>query len=100
MRRERLGLALVAACTTAASLYALLRVVQAVFMPEPDPALVLWSEHAGFFWRGWTAAHAGGTAGFVAWIAAGRDPERVARALARAVPAAAGLLAAQGILVP
>lgn len=100
MSRERLGLALVAACTAAIFVYAALRVVQAVVLPEPDPALVLWSEHAGFFWRSWTAAYAGGTAGFVAWTLAGRDPARVTRVLARAVPTAAAALTAQGVLVP
>jgi hypothetical protein len=97
---ERAGIATVAACATAAAVYAALRVFQKVVLPEPDPALILWSAHAGFFWRSLTAAYAGGSAGFVAWIAARRDPARVARWLARAVVVAATLIAAQGLLVP
>lgn len=100
MKPDRAALAVVAACEAAVAIYAVLRVGQALLKPEPDPALVLWSAHSGFFWRSWTAAYGGGTAGFVAWIAAGRDAPRVARFLARAVPIAAALIAAQGLLVP
>jgi hypothetical protein len=96
----RLGLALVAACTTAAGIYALVRVTQALIFQEPDPALVIWSEHAGFFWRALTAGYAGGMVGFMTWLASARHPGRVAFVLTRAVPAAAALLAAQGLLVP
>jgi hypothetical protein len=42
----------------------------------------------------------GGMAGFFAWIASARDAGRVARVLARALPVASALLAAQAILVP
>ena len=96
----RLGLALVAACTTAAALYALLRLAQALIFAEPDPALVIWSEHAGFFWRALTVGYAGGMVGFVTWLVSARHAGRVAVVLARAVPIAAALLAAQGLLVP
>jgi hypothetical protein len=99
-RAVRLGLAVVALCTTAAGLYAIVRVAQALLFPEPDPALVIWSEHAGFFWRTWTVLYLGGMAGFFAWIASARDAGRVARVLARALPVASALLAAQAILVP
>lgn len=96
----RLGLAAIAACSTAAALYAVLRVVQALLLREPDPALVIWSEHAGFFWRAWTVAYLGGMAAFLTWLASARHAERVAWLLARALPASAALLAAQAILVP
>jgi len=96
----RAGLSAVAACTTAAALYALVRVAQALLFPEPDPALVIWSEHAGFFWRALTVGYVGGMAAFLAWVASARGAARVAEVLARAVPVAAALLAAQAILVP
>ena len=96
----RLGLAVVAACTTAAALYAALRVAQALIFAEPDPALVIWSEHAGFFWRALTVGYVGGMVGFVTWLASARHAQGVAAVLARAVPIAAALLAAQGLLVP
>ena len=99
-RTVRAALAVVAGCTTAIALYALLRIAQKLLFPEPDPALVLWSEHAGFFWRAWTAAYVGGTGGFVAWIASGRDAAKTARVLASSIVVSALLVAAQGVLVP
>jgi hypothetical protein len=96
----RVGLGIVAACTTAAGLYAVVRVVQGIVFPEADPAMIIWSEHAGFFWRAWTVGYVGGMVGILTWMAAGRDAARVAAVLARALPVAAALLAAQAILVP
>ena len=96
----RAGLAIVAACTTALVVYAILRVGQKILFPEPDPALVLWSEHAGYFWRAWTAVYVGGMGGFVAYVASARHAARTARLLASAIVAGALLIAAQGVLVP
>ncbi|MDB4936122.1 MAG: hypothetical protein JWP87_3094 [Labilithrix sp.] len=98
--RVRVGLAVVAACGSAVGLYGVLRVAQAIVFPESDPAMVIWSEHAGFFWRVWTVGYIGGMVGILTWMAAGRDAARVARVLVRALPVAAGLLAAQAIFVP
>jgi hypothetical protein len=98
--RVRGGLALVAGCTAAMALYAIVRVAQALIFDEPDPALVIWSEHAGFFWRTWTVGYMGGMAALLTWMLAGRDAPRVAALLVRALPIAAAALAAQAILVP
>jgi hypothetical protein len=96
----RMALAVIATCTSAMVIYALLRIAQAVVVPEPDPAHALPSEHAGYFWRAWTAVYVGGTFGFAAYLVAGKAPQRTARFLARAVVVAALLLAAQALLVP
>jgi hypothetical protein len=96
----RLGLAVIAACAAATALYALVRVAQGVIFEEPDPALVIWSEHAGFYWRALTVGYVGGMVGFMTWLASARHAARVAGVLAKAVPIAAGLLGAQGVLVP
>ena len=96
----RLGLAVVAACTTAAGLYAILRLAQALIFPEPDPALIIWSEHAGFFWRVWTVFYLGGMSALLTWLATRRHATRVASFLGYALPASALLLAAQAMLVP
>jgi hypothetical protein len=98
--RVRFALAAIAGLTTTVFLYAALRMVQALILKEPDPALVIWSEHAGFFWRSWTAIYAGGMIGFIAWLAAGRDAPRTARVLATSVVVAAFLILVQGVLVP
>jgi hypothetical protein len=77
-----------------------LRIAAALHGAEADPALVIWSPHAGFFWRAWTASYIGGMAAILAYGAAGRDLGRTARTLAAFVPVAAVLVAAQGLLVP
>jgi hypothetical protein len=96
----RLGLATIAACATATGLYGVLRVAQALLFKEADPALVIWSEHAGFFWRVLTVGYVGGMIGLVTWLLSARHAQRVARVLVKVVVIAAALLAAQGVLVP
>jgi hypothetical protein len=98
--RQRLALGVMGASVTAVGLYAVLRIVQYYLFPDPNPAMVIWSAHAGYFWRIWTVAYAGGMAGMAAFAAASRDPARVARALLPALTVAALLIAAQGTLVP
>jgi len=94
---ERLGLSLAAGCTSAALLYSILRIGQVWLLPEPDPALVFWSDHSGFFWRAWTCAYAAGT---VAFAVSMLEREKVARALARAVVPVAVVVALQAAFVP
>jgi hypothetical protein len=88
------------ACVVAVGLYAVLRVVQYYLFPDPNPAMVIWSAHAGYFWRMWTVAYAGGMAGMAAFAAAARNPVRVARVMLPALTVASVLIAAQGALVP
>lgn len=96
----RLALAVVAGCVAATFAYALLRIAQRIAVPEADPALVLYSEHAAYFWRSWTAGYAGAMAAFSGWLLAARDPHRTARGLSVAIVLAALALAAQAALVP
>ena len=96
----RLALAGIAATLAAAAFYAVLRVGQALFGAEPDPALIVWSPHAGFFWRAWTAGYFGVMVAFSVFVFAARAPERVARAVALAVVVVTALVTAQGLLVP
>lgn len=96
----RLALAAISACSAAVMLYAGLRVVQKLLFPEPDPALVVWSAHSGFFWRAWTAAYVAASIGFAVYVATRRDPARLARILATSVVVAAVLIAVQGLLLP
>lgn len=93
----KLALAAATGCTAAALLYSILRIVQAVLFPDPDPTTVMWSEHSGFFWRAWTCAYVAGAIALVAHRFAG---ERLARVLARAVIPVAAVVALQAALVP
>ncbi len=97
---RRLALAFQAGCVVAVGLYAVVRLIQAVLYKEPNPATVIWSAHAGYFWRVWTVCYAGVMAGFLAFAAA-RDREAlVCRTILRGLYAAALLIVLQGLLVP
>lgn len=98
--RVRLGLAVMATCIVATGLYGLMRCVQKIVFKEADPAMVIWSEHAGFFWRAWTVTYLGGMCGFLTWLLSERDPARVARLLGHALLVATAVITAQGLLVP
>jgi len=96
----RLGLALVAAALAATALYALMRVGQKLAFPEPDPAMVIWSEHAGYYWRALTAGYLGGMVGFATWVVSARHAAATARVLVRVLPYAVAMMVAQGLLLP
>ena len=79
--------------------YAVVRAIQHFVFTEPNPATLVWSAHAGFFWRAWTVAYAGGMAAFVVLVVPHRSPA-AARALPRGIAIAAGLLALQTVFFP
>ncbi|HTB73852.1 MAG TPA: hypothetical protein VK762_11440 [Polyangiaceae bacterium] len=80
--------------------YAVVRAIQRVVYPDPNPAALVWSAHAGFFWRAWTVSYLGGIAAFVAFFVARGRTAAAARALAPAIAIAAGLLALQSAFLP
>jgi hypothetical protein len=80
--------------------YAVVRAIQSVVSPDPQPVALAWSAHAGFFWRIWTVAYLGGIAAFVAFVVARGRPGAAARALAPAIAVAAALLVLQSALLP
>jgi hypothetical protein len=102
MKRVALPLALALAwgAVVSVAMYAVVRAIQFFLYPDPNPATVVWSAHAGYFWRAWTVAYAGGIAAFAAFVFARRAPERIARALVPALTVAAALLAVQTALLP
>lgn len=98
-RRERAVAALACGLESAVVFYALIRIIQALISNEPNPATVMQSAHAGFFWRSWIAAYGGG---FVALAVAfmARSTQRIVSFVTRTLPFAAALLAAQALLLP
>lgn len=98
----RLAIAAALGCALTLFVYAALRVIQAIWFPEPNPAVVIGSERAGYFWRLWMSAYVGGMGAIGAWFAAGapRRAERCARALPAAIGAALAAIALQGALIP
>ena len=87
-------------CVVAVGAYAVVRGIQFFVYPDANPAAVTWSAHAGFFWRCWTCAYAGGIAAFVAYLGTRSRFDLSVRALAPAIALVAGLLAAQVALLP
>jgi hypothetical protein len=99
-RLARGALSLAWGLVAAVVAYALLRAIQVLRSSEANPAVVVWSPHAGFFWRAWTAAYIGGMAATMAALVSRGRVEAVARALTPAVAVAAGLLALVTALFP
>jgi hypothetical protein len=93
----------VAACwglVVAVGAYAVVRAIQFFLYPDPNPATLVWSAHAGFFWRCWTCAYAGGIASFIAYLFVRGNPAKAVRTLAPAIAITAALLALQTAILP
>jgi hypothetical protein len=104
MKRDELlatvGVSLCWGCVVGVGAYAVVRGIQFFLYPDPNPATLVWSAHAGFFWRCWTCAYAGGLAAFVAFLFTQQRFDRSVAALAPAIAVAAVLLAVQVIIFP
>jgi hypothetical protein len=94
------ALAIAWGLVVAVAAYAIVRAIQSLLVPDLNPAALVWSPHAGFFWRIWTVAYVGGFAAFVAFVVARGRRSAAARALAPAVAIAAALLALQCVFLP
>jgi signal transduction histidine kinase len=80
--------------------YATVRTIAFFVYPDPNPAALVWSAHAGYFWRLWTVVYAGGIGSFVAYPLIRTRHAAAARALAPALVVAAALLVLQAALFP
>lgn len=84
----------------AVGLYGAVRGIQFLIFPEPNPALIVWSAHAGYFWRIWIVSYAGGMAAFVAYVVGRGREQAAARGLVPALTIATAVLTLQGVLLP
>lgn len=98
--KRRLVLAGAAACVVAVALYAVMRTVQFVVAPDPNPAAVIWTAHAGYFWRALTVAYASVAIGFVVYQLAPRYEEKLVALLVPLVRIAILLVVAQALFFP
>ncbi|MFT3767080.1 MAG: hypothetical protein QM820_16405 [Minicystis sp.] len=94
-RGERLLVALALGAATAVIAYAVIRGVERAFFPEPNPAILIWSDRSPLVWRMASALYVGGAAVFGGHALASRD----ARAAARWVTAAVAIAAAAIVLL-
>jgi hypothetical protein len=92
--------AIVWSLVAALLLYPVLRVAGRVASPEPNPAAVLWTAHAGYFARAWIATFGGCLAGIAAFVLSrGREPASLAWA-SRVLVIALAAVIAQAALLP
>ncbi len=99
-RAERVLVAVAAGATAAVIAYAVVRGVERAFFPEPNPAILIWSQRSPFLWRAATALYVGGAAAFGGHALAHRAPLAAARALTAAALIAAVAVLAAAVLAP
>ena len=96
----RLALAVCWSLVSATFLYAFVRTVQMKLFPEANPATVIWSAHAGYFWRIWIVLYASGTVGFLVFRFARDHAPMLAKWLKNGVIVASVAIALQGLFIP
>jgi len=97
---ERLLIALASACAVAVAAYAALRICERALFPEPNPAIVIWSDRSNFVWRSLLALYMGGAGAFAGYALSARSPRAGARGLSLLIVIAATAITLQGTLVP
>lgn len=99
-RLERLLLGFALGCAAALVAYTALRLLERAFFPEPDPAIVIWSDRSRFLWRALIATYVGGAATFGGYALASRSRRTASDWLARAIALAVVAVLVQGVLWP
>ncbi|MGH7280706.1 MAG: hypothetical protein ACRELY_04220 [Polyangiaceae bacterium] len=98
--RLRLCLGFAWALVSATFFYGLVRGIQAWLFPEANPATIIWSAHAGYFWRIWIVLYGSGVVGFLAFYFASTQSEKLTKWLKNGVIVAAVTIAVQALLLP
>ena len=80
--------------------YAALRGLERALFPEPNPAMLIWSDRSPFLWRAAIAVYLGGAAVFGGYALAARSPRSAARVLLATIAAAVAAIVVQGALFP
>jgi len=80
--------------------YAAVRLVDVFLFPEPNPAVVIWTDRSRFLWRALIATYLGGAAVFGGYGMALRYPHDAHVWLKRVVFWAGGCLLVQAVLAP
>jgi hypothetical protein len=89
-------------CGAAAAViaYAVQRAVERAFFPEPNPAMLIWSDRSPFVWRAAIALYVGGAAIFGGYAVAAGGPRGGGRLLLASLAVAVVAIAAQTVLAP
>jgi len=78
----RLAASAAVGAATVVLAYAVLRTVERALLPEPNPAIVIWSERSAFAWRAAVSLWLGGLGSIGGWALARRSLEPAACATA------------------
>jgi hypothetical protein len=95
---ERILIAGASGVAAAILAYAALRGIERAFFPEPNPALLIWSDRSAFLWRAQESLYAGGLAAFGGYALAGRRPR--ARWLTALIATAVSALVLAALIAP
>lgn len=99
-RGDRLLLALAFGAAIAVITYALVRGVERTFFPEPNPAILIWSDRNPLVWRVVTALYLGGAGVFGGYALGARGAQAAARWLTVTLAIATGAIVLQAVLAP
>jgi hypothetical protein len=99
-RGERLLIAIAFGAAITVIAYALVRGAERAFFPEPNPALLIWSERSPLVWRVVSALYVGGAGVFGGYALASRGARAAARWLTAALAIATGAIVAQAVFLP
>jgi len=97
---ERLQAALVFGLAIAAIAYTAERLVDVVLFPEPNPAIVIWTDRSRFIWRVLIASYLGGAGVFAGYGLASRTHWNVFVWMERFIFLAGACLLLQAIFAP
>lgn len=99
-RGDRLLLAVASGALIALFAYAAVRGVERAFFPEPNPAILIWSDRSPLAWRLLSAVYLGGAAGFGGYALAARGHAFAARWITAAIAIAAAAIVLLAVLAP
>jgi hypothetical protein len=80
--------------------YAVERAVERAFFPEPNPAMLIWTDRSAFVWRSAIALYLGGAGVFGGVAFAARSPRAGGRLLLGSLVVAALAIVTQAVLAP
>lgn len=96
----RMTIALAFGCAVTVFAYSTVRIVDVLLFPEPNPAIVVWTDRSRFVWRALVAVYLGGASVFAGFGLVNRTPERSSTWLEWTVLAAASSLLGQAVFAP
>lgn len=99
-RSHRFLLALSFGMTLAVISYVAVRMIDAALFPEPNPAIVIWSDRSRFIWRALIAAYLGGAGVFGGFGLASRTPDKAIDWLERSIIGSGIALIVQAVGFP